>query len=145
MPHQEAAVVGQADYINPGDIYEPSKHGFSQVVVAPKGARMVSVAGQMPIDKFGKSPSADFEDQVRLAFKNLQLALEGAGSDINNVTSVTMLCADYSLEREKVISTITKEIWPGHNKPASMLIPVQQLALDGLYFEIGAQAYILDK
>lgn len=134
--------VGLATYINPEALYEPSKHGFSQAVVSPPGARLVYVAGQMGIDSEGNVPAKDFEGQVRTAFQNLRLALEGAGSSLDHVLEVRLLSVDHTSEKEKIIAAVTNEAFPGPNKPASMLIPVPRLALDGLLFEIGAVGYV---
>lgn len=134
--------AGLARYANPETLYDPSKHGFSQTVVSPPGVRLVYVAGQMGIDPKGNVPAKDFEGQVRTAFRNLRLALEGAGSSIDHVLEVRLLSVDHTSEKEKVIAAVTNETFPGSNKPVSMLIPVPRLALDGLLFEIGAVGYI---
>ena len=134
--------TGHARYTNPKTLYDPSKHGFSQTAVSPPGVRLVYVAGQMGIDPKGNVPAKDFEGQVRTAFQNLRLALEGAGSSIDHVLEVRLLSVDHTLEKERVIAAVTNETFPGPNKPVSMLIPVPRLALDGLLFEIGAVGYI---
>ncbi len=134
--------TGLARYANPATLYDPSKHGFSQTAVSPPGVRLVYVAGQMGIDSKGNVPSKDFEGQVRIAFQNLRLALENAGSSIDHVLEVRLLSVDHTSEKEKVIAAVTNETFLGSNKPASMLIPVPRLALDGLLFEIGAVGYI---
>ena len=131
-----------ASYVNPKTLYDPSRHGFTQAVVSPPGARLLYIAGQMGIDAQGNITATDFEGQVRSAFRNLTLALEGAGSSIEHVLEVRILTVDHTIEKEQIIASVTNETFPGSNKPASMLIPVPRLALDGLLFEIGAVGYI---
>ncbi len=132
-------------YLNPETLYQPARHGFSQVTVVPAGTRLVYVAGQMAIDRDGKLLATDFAGQVAGAFANLRLALAAAGSDMDHVVKVTLLSADHSAEREKIIARATNAAFPGANKPASMLIPVPRLALDGVFFEIDAVAVVPER
>lgn len=129
-------------YLNPDKLYQPARHGFSQVAIVPAGTKLIYVSGQMAIDVNGKMLASDFEGQVKGAFENLRLGLEAAGSSMDNVVKVTILSANHSDDREKIIARGTNAAFPGANKPVSMLIPVPRLALDGLLFEIDAVAVV---
>lgn len=129
-------------YLNPDKLYQPARHGFSQVSIVPAGTKLIYVSGQMAIDVNGRTLASDFEGQVKGAFENLRLGLEAAGSSMDNVVKVTILSANHSDVREKIIARETNAAFPGSNKPVSMLIPVPRLALDGLLFEIDAVAVL---
>ncbi|WP_217429547.1 RidA family protein [Sphingomonas bacterium] len=129
-------------YLNPDELYQPARHGFSQVTIVPAGTELVYVSGQMAIDVDGKILAADFEGQVKGAFANLRLALEAVGSSMDHVVKVTILSADHDGERERIVARETNAAFPGSNKPASTLIPVPRLALDGIVFEIDAVAVL---
>lgn len=141
-PAVATAPASAARYLNPEKLYQPAKHGFSQVTIVPAGARLVYVSGQLAIDANGKLLAPDFEGQVKGAFENLRLALEAAGSNMDNVVKVTILSVDHSDDREKIIARATNAAFPGAHKPASMLIPVPRLAFDGVLFEIDAVAVL---
>ncbi len=129
-------------YLNPDELYQPAKHGFSQVTIVPAGTKLIYVSGQMAIDVDGKISATDFEGQVKGAFANLRLALQAVGSRMDHVVKVTILSADHDGERERIVAHETKAAFPGPNKPASTLIPVPRLALDGIVFEIDAVAVV---
>ena len=129
-------------YLNPDKLYQPASHGFSQVAIVPAGTKLIYVSGQIAIDVNGKMLAPDFEGQVKGAFENLRLGLQAAGSSMDNVVKVTILSANHSDDREKIIARETNAAFPGSNKPASMLIPVPRLAFDGVLFEIDAVAVV---
>ena len=80
--------------------------------------------------------------QLEDAFLNLRKALAAIGAIPDDVVKITILSVNHDIEKLKLISAARKKMWPGDNKPASMLIPVPRLASDGMLFEIDAVAVV---
>lgn len=128
-------------FINPQGLYDPRPNGYSHVVVAHAPSRLVFVAGQGGEDAEGALP-ADFAAQVGQALRNLQAALHAAQARLADIVRLTVLVVDHTPQRLAVLSTSLKALWGDHPTPACTLIPVPRLALDGMLFEIEAQAVV---
>src|SRR5690349_6142682 len=78
--------------INPSSL--PPAHGYAHVVIAPPG-RMVSISGQVAMDRSGKVVGADdFRAQCVQVFENLRIALHSAGLDFKDVVRTDMYVTD---------------------------------------------------
>lgn len=128
-------------FINPPGLYDPSPNGYSHVVVAQAPARLVFLAGQGGETADGQL-SPDFAEQVRQALRNLQTALHAAQAELTHITRLTVLVVEHSPQRLAVLSDSIKALWGERPTPACTLIPVPRLALDGMLFEIEAQAVV---
>ena len=128
-------------FINPPGLYDPRPNGYSHVVVAQAPARLVFLAGQGGETADGQL-SPEFADQVQQALRNLQTALHAAQADLAHITRLTVLVVDHSPQRLAVLSDAIKALWGERPTPACTLIPVPRLALDGMLFEIEAQAVV---
>ncbi|COW06720.1 Endoribonuclease L-PSP [Mycobacterium tuberculosis] len=84
--------------------------------------------------------SADFRDQVRDALGNLKMQLEMQLMDMRDVVKITLLIVDHTAEKLAIWSEEALLVWEKEELPTSTLIPVQQLALPDMLFEIDAIA-----
>jgi enamine deaminase RidA (YjgF/YER057c/UK114 family) len=108
--------------------------GFAQCVAA---GDFVFVAGQTGIDEEWKLVSPDFDVQARKAFDNLRLALEAAGSSLDQIVTMTAFFAD---PRDiAAFSAIRREVMPG-SLAASTAIGGASYVLPGILLEIEATA-----
>jgi enamine deaminase RidA (YjgF/YER057c/UK114 family) len=126
--------------MNPAGLYDPTPNGYSHVAVVAPGARLICVAGQGGENQDGEL-QPDFRSQVRQALDNLRTALMGAGARVGDVAKLTVLVVDHSEERLQVFSSELERLWGGGPKPTCTLIPVPRLALDGMLFEVSADAF----
>ncbi|CAN7385378.1 RidA family protein [Pseudoxanthomonas sp. LjRoot143] len=85
------------------------------------------------------SPEPDFEQQVRLAFKNLQAILHAAGASLDDIVDVTSFHTDPERQFETVLA-VKDEVFPARPYPNWTAIGVNWLA--GFDFEIKAIARI---
>ena len=128
-------------YLNPPTLLQP--RGYTHVVTVEGGGKMVFISGQVAVDKDGKLVGpGDLKTQIRQAASNLKLALEAAGAtgvDIvkTNTYVVNYKQADYSAMREA-----RAELFPSGEPPASTLVGVTSLAVDGLMVEMEAIAIV---
>jgi enamine deaminase RidA (YjgF/YER057c/UK114 family) len=128
-------------YLNPPTLLQP--RGYTQVVTVEGGGKMVFISGQVAVDRDGKLVGpGDLKTQIRQAASNLKLALEAAGAtgvDIvkTNTYIVNYKQADYSALREA-----RAELFPSGEPPASTLVGVTSLAVEGLMVEMEAIAVV---
>jgi len=126
-------------HINPPELGNPSHYGFTNLVVVPNNKTLVFIAGQSGADDSGHYGS--FEVQLSRAFEKVEKALSAVDATPKQVVKITILCVDYSLERQQLISAKRNEVWPDEQiKPASTIIPVPRLSSDQMLFEIDAIA-----
>lgn len=129
-------------HINPIGLHDPSHYGYTHVTTVPVNTTLVYIAGQLGEDETGNPVAADFAAQLRQAFANLRTALAAVGAMPDQVVKITILSVDHDAEKQLLISAERNAMWQGERKPASTLIPVPRLAVDGLLFEIDAVASV---
>ncbi len=120
--------------INPEHLPNTTQYGYSQAVSVGPNTKVVYIAGQIGISENGPN---DFESQVDRSFQNLKKVIEASGGRVENVVKITLLVKNHDDERLKYLVKKRKEVF-GQNPPASTLIPVPELALSSLEFEIDA-------
>lgn len=126
--------------INPGHLTNTTQYGYSQAAVVSAGTKIVYVAGQIGVSDSGPN---DFRSQVDRSFANLAAVLSASGSRPEDVVKITLLVK--GMDQEKLAYLVEKRrSFFGAEPPASTLIPVPQLALPSLNFEIDAIAVIAD-
>ena len=128
-------------FINPAHLYDPRPNGYTHVVIAQAPARLVYIAGQGGEDINGVL-SEDFATQVEQALSNLRAALQAADATLAQVAKITVLIVDHDEARLAIFSTALRTAWGDAPPPACTLIPVPRLALDGMLFEIEANAVV---
>lgn len=128
--------------INPSGLHDPSHYGYTQVTTVPANSTLVYIAGQLGEDETGNPVATDFATQLKQAFANLRTALAAVGATPEDVVKITVLSVDHDAEKQRLISAERNAMWQGERKPASTLIPVPRLAVEGLLFEIDAIAAI---
>lgn len=131
---------GLLELCNPAGLYNPSANGYSHVAVVRLPARVIHIAGQGGEDADGHL-SPGFEEQVGQALDNLQIALRSAQASLADVARLRILVVDHDEDRLGIIAHQVRRRWPNRAAPACTLIPVPRLALDGMLFEIEAEAY----
>ncbi|WP_375595931.1 RidA family protein [Algihabitans albus] len=109
--------------------------GYSQGCLAEKPNRILYISGQIPVDADGAVPKA-FDDQARLAWKNIEHQLVAAGMGLENIVKhTTYLC---SREHRAANSRIRQEVL-GDNAPALTVI-VAEIYDEAWLLEIEAVA-----
>ncbi len=118
--------------------------GYSNGMLAPAGARMLAVAGQIAWDAEQRLVGGpDFAAQFRQALANVVAIVRAAGGGPNDLMSLTIYVVDKQayLARVKELGAIWKEL-VGKHYPAMALVEVKGLLEDGAQVEIQALAAI---
>jgi enamine deaminase RidA (YjgF/YER057c/UK114 family) len=127
-----------ATFTNPKGMLDPTRFHFSQMATVEAGARMIFLAGQGGFEA-GGNLSADFADQARQVFRNIETALASAGARNEDIVRLTVFIVGYDLERMKAYHAVQQDAL-GEHRPAATLIPVTQLASPEMLIEIEATA-----
>jgi reactive intermediate/imine deaminase len=127
MSRQEYRVEGQA---------EPISH-FTDAV---RAGDLLYVSGIVAVDGAGKLVGgADVVSQTRQVFENMRAVLETAGCGFGDVVKVTVFLTD--IDDRPLINPVRQEVF-GAARPASTLVEVPRLAVDGAKVEIECVALV---
>lgn len=121
----------------------PAPKGYSNGVLAPSGARLLSIAGQVGWDADGRLVSEDFAVQFAQALRNVLTVLRAAGGRPDGLLSLRIYVTDKRayLDRLHELGTIWKaEV--GRHYPAMALVQVADLVEEGARVEIEALAAV---
>jgi enamine deaminase RidA (YjgF/YER057c/UK114 family) len=125
-------------FINPDTLHTP--RGYTHVV-ALEGGRMLFVSGQVAIGKDGQIVGpGELKTQAHRAMENLAAALKGAGASLADVIKMNTYVVNYRPDDYRAIAEVRREFFARENPPASTLIGVAALAVEGLLIEIEAVA-----
>jgi enamine deaminase RidA (YjgF/YER057c/UK114 family) len=129
-------------HINPKTLYDSTKYGFSQAVVAPRG-KTVYISGQVAWNSeqviVGGS---DLSRQAKQAFHNVQTATEAAGGTLTDIVLLRLYIVNYKPENATSVGTVLREFFGIQTPPASTWIGVSSLANKDFLIEIEAVAVI---
>jgi enamine deaminase RidA (YjgF/YER057c/UK114 family) len=130
------------DYVNPPDLLQPP--GFTQVLVVEGASKIVFISGQVGIDQRGKLIGAgDLEAQIRQAARNLKTALAAVNATPSDIVKTNTYIVNYKQSDYSAIRAARDELFPdGAAFPASTLVGVTSLAVDGLLVEMEAIAIL---
>lgn len=117
-----------------GGLPEPISH-YTDAVQA---GGLLFVSGCIPVDERGQLVGPDdVVAQARQVFANIGRVLAAAGSGFADVVKVTVYLTDIA-DRPR-INPVRQEVF-GEARPASTLVEVARLALDGARLEVDAIA-----
>lgn len=115
--------------------------GYSYVVTAT--GKMVFVAGQIALDKDGKVVGqGDLRAQTVQVLENVQACLAAAGATFADVVKLNTYVVNLKPEDLPVIREVRSRYLPAENPPASTMVGVTALAIEGVLIEIEAIAVI---
>ena len=130
----------QPKLINPAELFNPSPYGFSHSISVESPSRMCFISGQSGGVGENHVLADDFKTQVQDALKNVQIVLQSHSMTFENIVKITLLIVDHNQEKLHIWADEAKKVWEHSLLPTSTLIPVNQLALPGMLFEIDAIA-----
>jgi reactive intermediate/imine deaminase len=127
MSRKEVRVEGLA---------EPISH-FTDAVLA---GGFLYVSGIVAVDGDGRLVGGDdVVAQTRQVFENMRAVLEAAGCGFEDVVKVTVFLTD--VDDRARINPVRQEVF-GHARPASTLVEVPRLAVEGAKIEIECVAVV---
>jgi enamine deaminase RidA (YjgF/YER057c/UK114 family) len=128
-------------YINPDTLLKP--RGYTHIVTIAGPARMIFISGQVAVDKEGKLVGpGDLKAQIRQAASNLKAALAAAGATAADIVKTNTYIVNYKQSDYSAMREARGELFPDGEPPASTLVGVTSLAVDGLMVEMEAIAAV---
>jgi 2-iminobutanoate/2-iminopropanoate deaminase len=97
------------------------------------------VSGIVPVDADGRVVGEDVVAQARHVFAIMEQVLAAAGASPADVVKVTVYLLD--IDDRPNINPVRQEFF-GETRPASTLVEVSRLAVEGALVEIEAVAYL---
>ena len=130
----------QKRFINPADIHKP--RGYSHAV-AVEGGRTIYISGQVAVDREGNPVGkGDLRAQAEKASENLLAALKAAGASAADIVKMNTYVVGYKPEDYRIIRDVRARMFADADPPASTLVGVAALAIDGLLIEMEAIAAV---
>ena len=128
--------------INPAELGAPS--GYSNGALAPAGAQILFVAGQVGWNRDQKLVSDDFAAQFEQALRNVVTVVTEAGGTAENLARLTVYVTDKQeyLEDLEALGQAYRRVM-GRHFPAMALVEVQALLEPGAKVEIEGTAAIV--
>ncbi|MGI9579826.1 RidA family protein [Chryseobacterium sp. RRHN12] len=130
----------QPQLINPAELFNPAPYGFSHSISVKSPSRMCFISGQSGGVGENHVLADDFKTQVQDALKNLQIVLQSHSMTFDDIVKITLLIVGHNQEKLEIWAEEAGKVWKSTLLPTSTLIPVSQLALPGMLFEIDAIA-----
>lgn len=128
-------------FCNPAALFNPVPYGFCHTVKTPPNGELIFISGQSGGEGKTHSLSHDFDRQVDMVLANLEIALTTHQLSFDDVVKITILIVDHNAEKLEIWSNAMKKCWSTERLPASTLIPVPTLALEGMQIEVDAIAF----
>ena len=115
---------------------EPISH-FTDAV---RSGDLLFVSGVVAVDRDGRLVGGDdVVAQTRQVFENMRAVLSAAGCGFGDVVKVTVFLTD--VDDRPLINPVRQEVF-GDTRPASTLVEVPRLAVEGARVEIECVAVI---
>ena len=127
-------------YLNPEALSKPP--GYSHVVEVTGPGRIVYIACQLGLDRSGRlvGEPGDFRAQVEQAFENLKNALAATGATLSDVVKINSYLTD--MGQLSTFREVRNKYLNLSAPPASTLVAISALAVQGAMFEIEAIAVV---
>jgi enamine deaminase RidA (YjgF/YER057c/UK114 family) len=131
----------QVQYLNPDSLLR--NPAFTQVIVAPAGAKTIYIGGQDAVDASGAIVGkGDIAAQTEQVYRNLEVALEAAGAKLEHVVKWTI----YIVQGQSMQSGfgVFQRIWGDRGNPPTITVAyVAALANPDFLVEIDAIAVVV--
>ena len=125
---------GREEIRAPG-LPEPISHYTDAV----RAENLLFLSGCVPVDGDGRLVPGDVVAQARQVFANLRAVLEAAGAGFGDIVKVTVFLTD--VDDRQAVNTVREEVF-GDARPASTLVEVSRLAVEGARVEVEAVALV---
>ena len=130
--------MAEKRYIYPEGLMRPPTY---TPVVAARGGRTIYVSGQVPVNEKGELiGKGDLLAQTEQAFRNVDIALKGAGATFADVVKITTFVVGYKPEHRSIMHQVRSKYVAKDGMPASTLLGVQALAVADYLIEVEAVA-----
>jgi enamine deaminase RidA (YjgF/YER057c/UK114 family) len=103
----------------PNKAINSNELSYAQACLVERPSRMLFISGQVPADADGRVPKR-FEDQCRLAWRNVEAQLKAANMALSDLVKVTVFLADR--EYRAANAAVRKEVLGAHTPALTIII-----------------------
>jgi 2-iminobutanoate/2-iminopropanoate deaminase len=103
----------------PNQAINANEHSYAQARLVSSPSRWLFISGQVPANANGDVPKT-FEDQCRLAWRNVQAQLEAAGMKTTDLVKVTTFLSDR--KHRAANAAVRKEVLGAHTPALTIII-----------------------
>ncbi len=130
----------EKQFINPAGLVKP---GVYTPAISVQGGKTIYVSGQVSQDAEGQLVGkGDLLAQTEQVYKNLGLALTGAGATFADVVKLNVYVVGFQSQQRAQLQSVREKYVSKENPPASTLVGVQALARADFLVEIEAVAVV---
>ena len=130
----------EKQFINPAGLVKP---GVYTLAISVVGGKSIYVSGQVSQDAAGQLVGkGDLLVQTEQVYKNLGLALAGAGATFADVVKLNVYVVGFQSQQRALLQSVREKYVSKENPPASTLVGVQALARADFLVEIEAVAVV---
>ncbi len=126
--------------INPETLPDAGAMGYSQITTCDPG-KLIYLSGQVAWSRDGTPVPADIGAQAKIAFGNVQKALEAVNASAENITSMRLYIVDLDEENMGAVGPALAGFFGGQ-APCVTAIGVTSLADPALKIEIEVTAVL---
>lgn len=127
-------------FFNPEGLLKP---GAYTPAISVQGGRTIYVSGQVSQDVDGNVVGkGDLLAQAGQVYKNLGIALAGAGATFDDVVKLNVYVVGFKPEHRALLQSVREKHVNRNNPPASTLVGVQSLARPDFLVEVEAVAVV---
>jgi 2-iminobutanoate/2-iminopropanoate deaminase len=112
---------------------------ISHYTDAVRAGELLFVSGCVPVDGEGRLVEGDVTAQTRQVLANVGAVLAAAGAGFADVVKVTVYLVD--IDDRPAVNVVRREVF-GPARPASTLVEVSRLAVEGARVEVDAVALL---
>lgn len=132
--------MAEKRFVNPEGLMRP---GAYTPAVVTSGGRTIYIAGQVSQNEKGEVVGkGDLAAQAEQVYRNLGLALKGAGATFNDLVKINVFVVNFKPENRDLMSQVRARHVNRENPPASTLVGVQSLAKPEYLVEVEGIAVI---
>ena len=130
----------EKQFFNPAGLVKP---GVYTPAISVQGGKTIYVSGQVSQDAAGQLVGkGDLLAQTEQVYKNLGLALAGAGATFADVVKLNVYVVGFQSQQRAQLQSVREKYVSKDNPPASTLVGVQALARADFLVEIEAVAVV---
>ncbi|WP_166642215.1 RidA family protein [Paludibacterium purpuratum] len=118
---------------------KPIGHYSPYQTVPLSDGTFIFISGQVAVDSDGNTIGSNIGEQAVAVFENLKAILEACGGTISDLVKVTIFLR--SMADFEAFNTVRNRYFDQH-RPASTLVEVSALAVEGHHVEIEGVAYV---
>jgi 2-iminobutanoate/2-iminopropanoate deaminase len=134
--------VTERTNVDPDDVFDSRRYGFSQAVVC-RGGRRVLLSGQVATDAQERTIGDDLASQLPVVFDNIERVLAAAGATLTDVVVLRIYLLEAVRAQQRAVADELLRRFPS-DPPVTSWLFISGLSEPDWLVEIEAEAVVAD-